>query len=159
LEHPAVAEAATFAVPHHTLGEDVAAAVVLRPRAKVTPKDLRQFARARLAEFKIPREVLFVKEIPKGPTGKIQRIGLAARLGLGSGTKGSPAYVAPATTLEKALAEVWAGILHLQKIGIHDDFFALGGDSLMATRVLIRLHEITQFEIEISSIFETPTIA
>jgi acyl-CoA synthetase (AMP-forming)/AMP-acid ligase II len=159
LEHPAVAEVATFAVPHPTLGEDVAAAVVLRPRAEVTPKDLRQFARARLAEFKIPREVLFVEEIPKGPTGKVLRVGLAARLGLGSGTEGSPAYVAPGTTLQKALAEVWAEILHLPKIGIHDDFFALGGDSLMATRVLIRLQEITRFEIEISSIFEAPTIA
>ena len=136
LEHPAVAEVVTFAIPHPTLGEDVAAAVVLRPRAKVTSKDLRQFARVRLAEFKIPREVLFVEEIPKGPTGKILRVGLAARLGLGSGTEGSPAYVAPGTTLQKALAEVWAEIFHLQKIGIHDDFFALGGDLLLATRVL-----------------------
>jgi acyl-CoA synthetase (AMP-forming)/AMP-acid ligase II len=159
LEHPAVAEAATFAVPHPTLGEDVAAAVVLHPRAKVTPKDLRQFARARLAEFKIPREVLFVNEIPKGPTGKVQRIGLAARLGLGTGTRGSPAYAAPETALQKALAQVWAEILNVQKIGINDDFFALGGDSLMAARVLMRLHEITQVEIEIYSIFETPTIA
>jgi acyl-CoA synthetase (AMP-forming)/AMP-acid ligase II/acyl carrier protein len=159
LEHPAVAEAATFAVPHPTLGEDVAAAVVLRPRTKVTPKDLRHFARARLAEFKIPREVLFVKEIPKGPTGKVQRVGLAARLGFGSGTGGSPAHVAPRTALEKALAEVWAEILHLEKIGIHDDFFALGGDSLMAARVLIRLSEIMHFEVELSSIFEAPTVA
>jgi acyl-CoA synthetase (AMP-forming)/AMP-acid ligase II/acyl carrier protein len=159
LEHPAVAEAVTFAVPHPTLGEDVAAAIVLRPLATASPKDIRQFAKARLAEFKIPREVLFVNEIPKGPTGKVQRVGLAATLGLGSGTEGSPAYVAPRTALEKALAEVWAEILHLEKIGIHDDFFALGGDSLMATRVLIRLSEIMHFEVELSSIFEAPTIA
>ena len=159
LEHPAVAEAVTFAVPHPTLGEDVAAAIVLRPLATASPKDIRQFAKARLAEFKIPREVLFVKEIPKGPTGKVQRVGLAAKLGLGSGTEGSSAYVAPRTALEKALAEVWAEILHLEKIGIHDDFFALGGDSLMATRVLIRLSEIMHFEVELSSIFEAPTVA
>ena len=159
LEHPAVAEAVTFAVPHPTLGEDVAAAVVLRPQAEVTPKDIRQFAKARLAEFKIPREVLFVKEIPKGPTGKVQRVGLAAKLGLGSSTEGSPAYVAPRTALEKALAEVWAEILCLEKIGIHDDFFARGGDSLMATRLLIRLSEMMHFEIEFSSIFDAPTVA
>ncbi len=81
LEHPAVAEAVTFAVPHPTLGEDVAAAVVLRPAAKVTPKDIRQFAMGRLATFKVPRQVQIVAEIPKGPTGKVQRIGLAEKLG------------------------------------------------------------------------------
>ena len=84
LEHPAVAEAVTFAVPHATLGEDVASAVVLRPDAAATPKDIRQFAIGRIADFKVPRQVLIVREIPKGPTGKVQRIGLAAKLGLAS---------------------------------------------------------------------------
>jgi len=62
LEHPAVAEAVTFAVPHATLGEDVAAAVVLRPNAGATPKELRQFAAGRLADFKVPRQVLIVQD-------------------------------------------------------------------------------------------------
>ena len=82
LDHPAVAEAVTFAVPHATLGEDVAAAVVLRPHAAATPKEIRRFAIGRIADFKVPRQVLIVAEIPKGPTGKVQRIGLAAKLGL-----------------------------------------------------------------------------
>ena len=82
LDHPAVAEAVTFAVPHPTLGEDVASAVVLRPHAAATPKDIRQFAMGRIADFKVPRQVLIVAEIPKGPTGKVQRVGLAAKLGL-----------------------------------------------------------------------------
>ena len=159
LEHPAVAEAVTFAVPHPTLGEDVAAAVVLRPRAEVTPKDIRRFAKERLAEFKVPREVLFVKELSKGPTGKVQRVGLAAKLGLGSDTESPPAYVAPRTALEMALAEIWTEILHLERVGIRDNFFALGGDSLMATHVLLRLHEITHVEIEVSDIFEASTVA
>ena len=83
LEHPAVAEAVTFAVPHATLGEDVAAAVVLRPNADATAKDIRQFAAGRLADFKVPRQVLIVEQLPKGSTGKVQRIGLAEKLGLG----------------------------------------------------------------------------
>src|SRR5262249_59488357 len=82
LDHPAVAEAVTFAVPHARLGEDVASAVVLRPHAAATPKDIRQFASGRIADFKIPRQVLIVSEIPKSPTGKVQRVGLAAKLGL-----------------------------------------------------------------------------
>jgi acyl-CoA synthetase (AMP-forming)/AMP-acid ligase II len=86
LQHPAVAEAATFAVPHTKLGEDVASAVVLRPGAVAEAKDIRQFAIGRIADFKIPRQVLIVGEIPKGPTGKLQRIGLAAKLGLTNST-------------------------------------------------------------------------
>ena len=82
MDHPAVRQVVTFAVPHAKLGEDVAAAVVLREGAQVTEKELREFAGARLAPFKIPRTVVFLDEIPKGATGKLQRIGLAQKLGL-----------------------------------------------------------------------------
>ena len=84
LAHHAVAQACTFAVPHAKLGEDVAAAVVLADGAAVTGRDLRDFVGERLADFKTPRRFAFVDEIPKGPTGKIQRIGLAKALGLDS---------------------------------------------------------------------------
>lgn len=83
LEHPAVHQCVTFAVPHDMLGEDVAAAVVLKDGAQATDKELRQFAARRLADFKVPRKILLLKEIPVGPTGKLQRIGLARALGLG----------------------------------------------------------------------------
>lgn len=159
LEHPAVAEAVTFAVPHPTLGEDVAAAVVLRPRAKATPKDIRQFAMGRLAAFKVPRQVQIVTEIPKGPTGKVQRVGLAAKLGLTTGTAIPQASISPRTPLEKTLAGIWAEVLQVEEVGLHDNFFALGGDSLLTTRALIRLHEIMHVQVEFSSIFEAPTVA
>lgn len=82
MDHPAIQQVVTFAVPHARLGEDVAAAVVLREGAKLTEKEVREFAARRLADFKVPRKVLFLPEIPKGATGKLQRIGLAAKLGL-----------------------------------------------------------------------------
>jgi oxalate---CoA ligase len=82
LDHPAVAQAVTFAVPHEKLGEDVAAAVVLREGQSVSEAELRQFVAGKLADFKVPRRIVFLAEIPKGPTGKQQRIGLARRLGL-----------------------------------------------------------------------------
>ena len=82
IDHPAIAQAVTFAVPHNTLGEEVAAAVVLREGCNTGRDEIRQFAAARLAAFKVPRQVLVVDEIPKGPTGKLQRIGLAKLLGL-----------------------------------------------------------------------------
>jgi acyl-CoA synthetase (AMP-forming)/AMP-acid ligase II len=80
--HPAVAQALTFAMPHAKLGEEVAAAVVLREGAALTDRELRDFAAKHLADFKVPRKVVFLPEIPKGATGKLQRIGLAEKLGL-----------------------------------------------------------------------------
>ncbi len=157
LEHPAIAEAVTFAVPHPTLGEDVAAAVVLRPDAQAVPKDIRQFAGERLAEFKVPRRVLIVKELPKGPTGKVQRVGLAAKLGLADGA--GSAFVAPRTPLENLLAGIWADVLQRDKIGIHDDFFALGGDSLLAAQALIAIHEKMQLQVGAVALFDAPTVA
>jgi acyl-CoA synthetase (AMP-forming)/AMP-acid ligase II len=82
MEHPAVHQCVTFAMPHEMLGEDVAAAIVLRQGSAATDKELRDFAAARLAPYKVPRKILIVTEIPVGATGKLQRIGLAQKLGL-----------------------------------------------------------------------------
>ncbi|QEX16657.1 AMP-dependent synthetase [Hypericibacter terrae] len=82
LAHPAVAQALAFAVPHPKLGEEVAAAVVLRDGQTADEKELREFVSRRLSDFKVPKRVLLLTEIPKGATGKPQRIGMAQRLGL-----------------------------------------------------------------------------
>ncbi|MFN8899566.1 MAG: AMP-binding protein, partial [Pseudomonadota bacterium] len=83
MDHPAVAQVVCFGMPHPKLGEEVAAVVVLREGAAVTERELHAFVGGRAADFKVPRRILFMDEIPKGATGKLQRIGLAARLGLG----------------------------------------------------------------------------
>jgi len=159
LDHPSVAEAVTFAVPHATLGEDVASAVVLRSPYVATPKEIRQFAIGRIADFKVPRQVLIVTELPKGPTGKVKRVGLAAKLGLASGGVMPRTFLAPRTSLEKELAAIWATILQIKQVGIHDDFFALGGDSLLAIHVLSRMRDTMHLEVDVSCFFEAPTIA
>ena len=82
LRHPAIAEAVTFAIPHDKLGEEVGAAVVLVEGHVATEAELREFLRGQLAPFKVPKQIVLVAEIPKGATGKVQRIGLAARLEL-----------------------------------------------------------------------------
>jgi acyl-CoA synthetase (AMP-forming)/AMP-acid ligase II len=82
MEHPAVRQVVTFAMPSRIFGEDVAAAVVLHEGAEANGEVLRSFVAGRLAAFKVPRTIVFVAEIPKGPTGKPQRIGLAQRLGV-----------------------------------------------------------------------------
>ncbi|MEC7943082.1 MAG: acyl--CoA ligase [Pseudomonadota bacterium] len=83
MDHPAVAQAVTFAMPHDKLGEEVAAAIVLREGELAEESDVRDFVSRHLADFKVPRRVLVLDEIPKGATGKLQRIGLAEKLGLG----------------------------------------------------------------------------
>ena len=82
MDHPAVSQAVTFAMPHASLGEDVAAAIVLRDGADAGRREIRDFAATRLAAFKVPRQIVVLDEIPKGATGKLQRIGLAEKLGL-----------------------------------------------------------------------------
>ena len=82
MDHPAVLQVVTFAVPHDKLGEDVAAAVVLREGQAATEAELKTFLSTKIAAFKTPRTILFLAEIPKGATGKLQRIGLAQKLGL-----------------------------------------------------------------------------
>jgi oxalate---CoA ligase len=83
MDHPAVAQVVCFGMPHDKLGEEVAAAVVLKEGQAVTERELQAFVSGRAADFKVPKKVLFLDEIPKGATGKLQRIGLAAKLGLG----------------------------------------------------------------------------
>jgi len=80
MSHPAVAQAVTFAIPHDRLGEEVGAAIVLKEGARTTEQEIRSFMRAQVVDFKVPKKVLILDEIPKGATGKLQRIGLAAKL-------------------------------------------------------------------------------
>jgi acyl-CoA synthetase (AMP-forming)/AMP-acid ligase II len=82
MDHPAVAQVVCFGMPHPKLGEEVAAAVVLREGQAATERELQAFVGGRAAEFKVPKKILILDEIPKGATGKLQRIGLAAKLGL-----------------------------------------------------------------------------
>jgi acyl-CoA synthetase (AMP-forming)/AMP-acid ligase II len=82
MEHPAVQLALTFGMPHDVLGEEVAAAVVLKEGKTATEREIRDFVGKHLAHYKVPHKIVFVTELPRGPTGKLQRIGLAAKLGL-----------------------------------------------------------------------------
>jgi acyl-CoA synthetase (AMP-forming)/AMP-acid ligase II len=82
MDHPAILQVVTFGIPHPKLGEEVGVVVVLREMQKATENEIREFAATRLADYKVPRKVLFMDEIPKGATGKLQRIGLAQKLGL-----------------------------------------------------------------------------
>ena len=86
LDHVSVAQVIVFGAPHKRLGEEVAAMVVLHEGHECTERELQQFVAQRVAGYKVPKKILFVEELPKGATGKLQRIGLAQRIGLGFGS-------------------------------------------------------------------------
>ncbi|HEY1204980.1 MAG: amino acid adenylation domain-containing protein [Bryobacteraceae bacterium] len=161
LEHAAVAQALAFAIPDTRLGEDVAAAVVLKPGAAATEAGLREFASRRLADFKVPRKIVLLDEIPKGPTGKPQRIGLAAKLGLDKPCEEArpvAEYVAPRTPSEELVGRLWCEVLGRERAGVRDNFLDLGGDSLLAAQLLARLAEAAGAAPPLLYLFENPTI-
>ncbi len=155
LSHPAVAEAVVFGTPHPRLGEDVAAAVVLRRGAATSEGDIRAFASSRVATYKVPSRVVFVDRIPTGSSGKSQRVGLHERLAplLATG------FVAPRTPVEETLARLWAEALTLERVGITASFLQLGGDSLVATRLLARVLDIFRVDVPLRVLLEASTIA
>jgi acyl-CoA synthetase (AMP-forming)/AMP-acid ligase II/acyl carrier protein len=155
LAYPGVRQAVAFAVPHPSLGEDIAAAVVLKDGAVGCEAVLREFALDRLPMFKVPSRIIFVNDVPKGPTGKIQRIGLADRLAAALVV----AYEAPASDTERLVAATICEVLGREAVGRNDNFFSLGGDSLRATQVLTRLQHAWGFPISVPTIFRCPTPA
>lgn len=155
IEHPGVLEAAAFSVPHPTLGEDLAVAVVVSPESGLTQSAIRAFASERLADYKVPSQVLIVDAIPKGATGKLKRIGLAELLG----EQLDRHYVAPRNDLEQTIADVFSEVLGLDRIGINDNFFTLGGDSIRGTQVIGRLQAGMHVELPIVTLFHKPTVA
>ncbi len=161
LEHPAVAQALSFSIDDPKLGEDVAAAVVLRDDS-VTEKELKLFAEKRLADYKVPRKIIILDEIPKGPTGKPQRIGLAKKLGLDNGLpqkqSPQPPFIPPHTKTEKRLATIWCEVLRLDKVSINQRFLESGGDSMTAMQMANRVCEWVGTTISLVDFFEAQTI-
>jgi amino acid adenylation domain-containing protein len=161
LTHPAVADAVTFAIPDSRLGEDVGAAVVLKARAHATAVELQAFAARSLADYKVPRLILLLDALPTSATGKPQRSGLAARLGVTDASATPPAppdYAAPRTADEGALAAIWKDVLRIDRVGIHDDFFDLGGDSVLAAQVLARVSDQLGVTAAMYEIFNARTL-
>jgi acyl-CoA synthetase (AMP-forming)/AMP-acid ligase II/acyl carrier protein len=155
LQHPAVAHAVTFSVPHPTLGEDIAAAVVLNRFASASEQEIRALAFEQLADYKVPSQILIVDDLPKGPTGKLLRIGLAETFE----SRLAAAYVAPRNGVEEAMAGFWCEVIGIERAGINDNFFLVGGDSLMAARVVARIQAAFNVDLPLESIFRRPTVA
>ena len=150
---PQVKEAAVFGVAHKTLGQEVVAAVVLDSLA-VRKSELRRFAADRLTSYKIPRSIMFVDDLPRGATGKLQRKLLEGN-----------AYItleqqveAPATETEKKLAAIWEEELRQSPVGRDADFSRMGGDSLTAALVGTRIESTFGLSLDLRAFVEYPKL-
>jgi acyl-CoA synthetase (AMP-forming)/AMP-acid ligase II/thioesterase domain-containing protein len=162
--HRAVAEAATFPVPHSRLGEDVMAAVVLRSGMTATPTELRRYLQDRLAPFKVPRRIFVRDQLPKGNTGKIVSRLLTESWEEAGGANaqiGEPSLdddPLVANNLIAGITELWERLLKHAPISIDDDFFEKGGDSLLAMEMLAELDRLTGQTLPNAILFEASTI-
>jgi len=173
--HPAVLQAAAVGVPDRYLGEEIVAFAVLRAAACCEEKELLAFCEDRLGHFKTPTRVHFLKDLPKGPSGKVQRLRLVqaaahpAVLGFASsqpelGERDTQSPNAKSGSLragsfEELVAETWSESLGQSQLNAHDNFFSLGGYSLLAIRCLSRLREKFSIALSLSDFFKNPTIA
>ena len=154
-------------MPHPTLGEEVIAAVVRAKGNPVSANALTASLRESLAPYKIPRQIRFVETVPVGANGKVQRRTLAASLGLVTESgMARPCRIDPEinteqepTPLEAELQAVWAATLGLDHVGLNDNFFLLGGDSLQAVELFCRIEETLNRRLPRSALLEGDTVA
>jgi acyl-CoA synthetase (AMP-forming)/AMP-acid ligase II len=153
--HPDIVDAVTFGVPHATLGEDVVAAVVVRDSSDLGARAVRDFAFANLASFMVPSQVIVVEELPRFPSGKVQRADVAALLR----PRLKPVFTPPRDAREALVARAFADVLGSGAIGAFDNFFELGGDSLRGAQLVGRINAEAGASLEVASLFRCPTVA
>jgi len=156
LGHPGVAGAAVFGVAHPSLQQEVAAAVAAEPGHTVDAAALRTHAATRLAPFKVPRRVVIVPELPVGPTGKVIRGRLEGLLPEAA-PNGAAMRHADMGPVEARLAGCWAEALELGSVGLDDDFFDSGGDSLAAVELLAAIEQELRVEVSLEDLASAPT--
>lgn len=160
-QHPDVQEVVVTVreEPGALAGHDkrLAAYVVPSTPGSVTPTALRQFLLEKLPDYMIPAFFVLLEAMPLTASGKLDRQALPAPDPAASAP--TRPFVAPRTPTEQTLAELWMKALRLQRVGIHDDFFELGGDSLLATQVASRIREALRVELPLERLFKETTIA
>lgn len=166
LAHPQIIAAAAFPVPHATLGEDVAAAVVATKGETPAVQTLKKFLAEHLTSYKIPRHIVFVDALPQTANGKIQRHHLSRNFELDSIADVEYQTAPPddksdrrASALELKLQEIWTTTLGRESVGLHDDYFSLGGDSLQAVEMFLRVEEALDRRLPRSILVEASTVA
>lgn len=158
LSCPEIKDAAAFPISHETLGEEVAAAIVLAKSSQLTDSTIITYCSQQLAYFKIPRIIYFRDKLPRTSGGKLKRHELQQLYDASNIPQSDSQYRKPENDLERALVDLWEKILKVKNIGLDDNFFDLGGDSLSAFTFIHDLHEKMHIQIQVSVLFNSPTI-
>ncbi len=155
LEHGQVRQAVVVAREEEPGQKQLVAYVVgAGGGAAPEPQQLRGYLRSRLPEYMVPGQFVLLAELPLTPNGKVDRAALPAP----EGQARIGQYTAPSTPVQQALAQIWSEVLRIEHIGIHDNFFDLGGHSLQATRVVSRIHATLGVHTDLRTFFALPTI-
>lgn len=159
---PGVREAGAFGVPHPTLGEEIAAAVVLEPGATIGEPGIVAHLRESLGPRRLPRRLYFVDRLPRTEAGKLRRGELAAWVGAGSESRPpeSPPGAEARSPTEAALAGLWSSILRCGPVERDDNFFLLGGDSMSAAELVRQVEAVFGVALPLHAMFDgMPTLA
>ncbi|MEH2230449.1 MAG: amino acid adenylation domain-containing protein [Nostoc sp.] len=152
--HPQVKEAVVIAIDQSE-GKRLVAYIV--PKQHLDTSELLCYLKQKLPEYMLPSAFVKLLDVPLTPSGKIERRALPAPLSRETRNI-STDLIPPRTATEGVLTAIWSDVLGLEKVGIHDNFFALGGHSLSAMQVIARLRETFKVELPISCLFDYPTV-
>jgi amino acid adenylation domain-containing protein len=153
--HPAVAECVVLARPDASGNNRLLGYVVPREGSTADARTLKEHLQHQLPDYMVPSAVTVLNRWPLTSNGKLDRQALPDPEGADAGAD----YVAPGTTTEELVADVWRDVLGVKRVGIHDNFFELGGHSLLATQVIARINEGLEVELSMREFFAAPTVA
>ena len=156
-QHPGVRQAVVLAREDVAGDKRLVAYIVPDGGESLSISVLRQYLKEKLPEYMVPNAYLMLEKFPLTPNGKIDRKALLTPTGLRPELKST--YVAPQTEIDRTITAIWREVLRLEKIGINDNFFEVGGHSLLAIRVISRINKAFQVDLPLPSFFESPTIA
>ncbi|MDM8560643.1 amino acid adenylation domain-containing protein [Candidatus Parabeggiatoa sp. HSG14] len=145
---------------HYDTSHDkqLVAYIVTKSEEPFNDRELRAFLKERLPDYMIPLALIPLEAMPLTPNGKIDRHKLS-QLGVNYYPLSEETFIAPRTPEEEQLAEIWADVLGIEKIGIHDNFFERGGHSLKATQMMSKVYSDMEVKIGLREVFSTPTLA
>ncbi|HYG64948.1 MAG TPA: amino acid adenylation domain-containing protein, partial [Thermoanaerobaculia bacterium] len=153
--HPRVAEAVAMVREDQPGDERLVAYVVPRGEAHVAA-ELRALLAERVPEYMVPTSYVVLPTLPLTPNGKLDRAALPAP---SEPSRSEADFAAPRSAVEEVLAQIWADLLGVERVGIHDNFFDLGGHSLLGTQLIYRVREAIGVELSLRGVFESPTVA
>ncbi len=157
VEHPGVDKSVVMVREEESSGKRLVAYVVANAQPAPSASELHGFLKDKLPEYMLPSTFVLLEALPLTLNGKVDRKALPEPDYTRSELEG--AYAAPRTSQEETLARIWAGVLGLERVSIRDDFFKLGGDSLLAAQAISRICDAFEVELPLRTLFERTTIA